>query len=1063
MTRLETENEECVSTLKDLESQRDRNEREMHDMRSKFERTVEEKNRIELSLSCTSKSYKELSVLHEKYVVQIQEKVSTIEAKIASIAGERDALKLTNTQLEASLKQERELRKEHFEKITGAVTSSSDTQSASRLLNLMRDYEKLNRHPADVYEDFFRLQADYQKVIIKSSQDTKTVEEMTRKLNENENIIKRCQRELHESRAKVVSYSAALKKKADDCRKLEEDNKKLKNEMNDVDEERLGLKASLTDTTYQLQYLLSDVQRRNEPIPANLRESASLLGSAQVTPTVPHVQLVYKNVAELQDLNTKLTYEVRALTQKVQLQTSELDLANSQNSNNNEAYSAALEEAKQTVTDLSKKSTDLQNQLDTMTVECNNYKNIISQLGDGDANDRFEEMKQTQLHQRKEGDIAFQKFTEETSSEIAKLSEDILTARAATVESKNECSRLNAELNQAIRNQVTLKEKIKELQLEKTNTKQQTIVLGEYVAQKDVDLQTTQDKLRDSKHKINALENEMVYLQSRIESTTTAYNAMKDTVNSESSSKVHMTHLLETINSRMELFTDSSSKDAEKFKETIEKLNRELQHARDTLATTEKELDNYKSIDQQEIKEKYNESVIEIRLLKTKIADIEQQLSNVNQDRIIAQTKLAAAEEQIKNLSTSETSNGSTDDSNSCTEHIRMLASAEDRIRVLEYDIENYHTVIAQNEKAVEKLTKEHDDYVANSQVNINNLVKELEAKTAAVAVVQAEADQNIAQFKTLHEKALSTQSDLIKEKQVLEAKVEDLVSEKLDKENEIKSLREIVEEKNVACVVAETKLATQAKTTEECRQTVSTLRADVSNLTNEIADYKAKVEASNATLEMAKKEYSREAIRWAEFEESLKNTLVESEKQRENIAARLDDFIQKYGEWKAGIENNVVDKQAFAGSDNFILEELREVNKNFSVDREITFQLYRSEKEERQRVLAELDPLKQQLIFVQMDLKRAQDEIQRLSTQGPGQNDDFKLQCDAFKIQNKALYEENERLKLKQEELYAELEKKNEQLTPMLSKLAFVVDGRYETLNPFFSYSPTPNFEATI
>ena len=60
-------------------------------------------------------------------------------------------------------------------------------------------------------------------------------------------------------------------------------------------------------TTYQLQYLLSDVKRRNEPIPAALDKSNELLSAAELSASIPHEQLVFKNVAELQDLNTKLT------------------------------------------------------------------------------------------------------------------------------------------------------------------------------------------------------------------------------------------------------------------------------------------------------------------------------------------------------------------------------------------------------------------------------------------------------------------------------------------------------------------------------------------------------------------------------------------------------------------------------------------------------------------------------------------------------------------------------------------------------------------------------------
>lgn len=973
--------------------------------------------------------------MYEDHVTHTQKKISTFEAKIASIAGERDALKIQTTKLERNLEEEKELRKIHLQKLTGAVESSGDTQSSSNLLNLIRDYQKLNRHPQDIYQDFFQLRADYQKVVADSTQATNVAETMTRKLNENENLFSRLQRELTESKMKVGTLSNTLEKEEASRKDLEKSNKHLKNSVNDLTEDKKNLEATLRDTTYQLQYLLSDVQRRNEPIPVALRNSAELLSAAQITPGLPHDQLVYKNVAELQDLNSKLVYEVRTLNEKVQITSSEISNANAKRSTDVESYKTALDEARQTVTDLSKKSTDLQKQLDTMTNECNNYKNLISQLGDGDANDRFEQMKQTQLRQRDEREISFKTYSKETRLEINKLVEELKAARSSAAEAKANCSRLDAELYQARRSQLKLTKSVTESQAEKENISNQKKSLQEYVATRDCEFEITKGTLKDYKSKNEALQKENIYLNSRLESATTAYNTMKETVNSDSADKVHMTHLLEAINGRMELFNVSSSQSAEQYKETIEKLNRELQYARDTLSVAEKQLNSYKSIDQQEIKDKYKESVIEIRLLKTKISEIEQQLSNVNQDRIIAQTKLAAAEEQIHNLSTSvEGSTGASGDTTSCNEHIRLLASAEDRIRILESDIENYHIVIAENEKKIDALAKEHSDFVSNSQESINKLVKELEVKAAAVDIVQAEADKSIAEFKTLHEKVLSSQSELIKEKQDLEAKVETLDTENLNKENDIKLLRETVEEKTTACAEAEAKLAAQVKTTEDYRQTITTLRADVSNLTTEISEYKAKADASTATVESLTAEYKREANQWAEFEESLKKSLTESEKQRESLADRVEQLVQKHAEWQAAIEKNEnVDSAAFDGATNEILQQLREANATLRIERDANENKYRYEHENFKRAEAEIIPIKKQVVYLQADCERLRDENKKLSEKGSEESGSYRMQCDAFKAQNKTLIEENERLREKKELALAELEKKNAEMTPLI------------------------------
>ncbi|KAG2210971.1 hypothetical protein INT47_000131 [Mucor saturninus] len=1035
LVTLEREKDTASDSTREVLFEKRQLEEQILTISKKLTTAVQERDNAKLSLQATSRSYQELSALYEEHVTHTQEKTSTYEATISSIAGERDALQLKITELEATLKQEQELRKEHFEKLTGAATSSNNTQSASHLLNLMRDYEKLNRHPADIYDDFFRLKADYEKAVASSTQATNTVETMTRQLNEKENLFNRLHRELVESKRNNDSTNTLLKKEQDANKNALNENKQLKNQLNEMKEERDSLKSTLTSTTYQLQYLLSDVQRRNEPIPAELKNSADLLGSAQVNPELPHEQLIFKDVASLQDLNKNLTCEVMTLKQELQKKTKEMTRDNTQKNIDVKSYKTALDEARQTVMDLSTQHTNLENRLGIIQKECQNYKNLVSQIGNGDANDHFEQMKQIQCRQNEEKDVAVQDYTKEVRVEVAGLSKELEAARESATEAKYECSRLKSELDQAGKIQASLKSSIDNLRNERLNLINQKSDLQEYSSNRDSEFEITKGKLRDLEYKVHDLDKEKIFLESRLESATTAYNTMKDAVNTESASKVHMTHLLEAINNRMEVFNESSKENAEQNKETIEHLNRELQHARDTLAIAEKELDNYKSIDQQEIQDKYKESVIEVRLLKEKIADVEQQLSKVNQDRIIAQTKLAAAEEQIQNLSTSDSPTAG--ESSSCNDHIHSLASAEDRIRVLEHDIETYHTVIENNEKRIEELSKEHTDYITNTQVHIDKLVKELEIKTAAVGVVQAEADKNVAEYKVMHEKVLSTQSELIKEKRELEAKVDALDTENLNKDNDLKALRQALEEKDAAYSSAETKLDAQTKATEEYRQTIQTLRADVSNLSNEIVEYKAKADASTATIETVNAEYKREAAQWTEFEKSLKKSLLDSEKQREALAARVEELVKKHAEWQASIENNGnVDSTAFEGTAQETLKQLREATITLRIEKDANESKYRYERELRERAQSELLPLKQQFINVSAELQELREQNKNSSANVNTSIQQYIVQCNAFQAQNLAYFQENTALKQQKEQALSELQKKQEEISPLLSEI---------------------------
>jgi chromosome segregation ATPase len=1037
---LKREKEQASDASDQLRLQLDHAKQNIVNADDKLNTITRERDQLKLNWGSASKSYKDLLVLYEEHVSHTDKKISNFEAKIASVIAEKDALESKKNELERRLEEEKELRKVHFKQLTGAIDTSGDTQTSSNLLKLIREYQQVNSHPEDIFQDFFELRAKYNKVLRDNQQATDVADSMTRKLNENENLFNRLHRELTAAKETVddLTQNLASEKSARD--KLEKANKSLTNTVNDLSQDKKSLEASLKDTTYQLQYLLSDVQRRNEPIPMGLQKSAELLTAAEVIPGLAHDQLVYKNIAELQDLNHKLISEVRDLTQKVQATSTEISSANLRRNTDVEQYKTALAEAKQTTTDLSNKSKDLQKQLDTLTIQSNNYKNLIDQLGDGDANSRFEQMKQTQLRQREEMDITFETYREETSKEINKLKEELESTRASATEARNQLANVNVEIAHLRRKHNQLSSTIEQKEEDIKNHKRQTTTYQERVATRDRELMHVKEQLSDFKVKTEVLRNENNSLNIRLESVTSAYNTTKELAHGDSAEKAHMSHILQAINNRMESFATSSSESVQQSKETIEKLSRELQHTRDTLAMAEKELDSYKSLDQQEIQDKYKESVIEVRFLKTKVSEIEQQLSNVNQDRIIAQTKLATAEEQLKKVSAVST-DGSTSpngavDSTSCDEHIRLLAEAEDRIRVLEADIEKYHAVIADNDKKADQLTKDHEDFVNKSQITINDLLKQLEIKATEAANAQGEAEKSIAEFKILHEKDVTTQAELTTEKRTLEEKLKELDADNLIKESELKSLRETVEEKTSAFTEVENKLATEVKTTEEQRQTINSLRTDVSKLTSEISEYKGQVNASTTALESLKVNYECEAGERAEFEENLKKSLAESEKQREKLVDRVEELIKKHSEWKTSASNDGnADNSTFEGATQEILQQLREANETLRIERDANETKYRYEHNNLKRVEAELVPVKHQAIHLQAECDRLREDIKKLNDAGKEESGSYRMQCDAFKSQNQSLIKENEVLREKKEHAQAELDKKNTEVTPLNGK----------------------------
>lgn len=420
--------------------------------------------------------------------------------------------------------------------------------------------------------------------------------------------------------------------------------------------------------------------------------------------------------------NTKLVNVFRTLNEKIRSTSSET----SKTSNDTESSNSALDDIKQSAINSSNESTNLKNQLDTITIRSNNSKKIISQLGDEDMNALFAKIEQSQLVQGGEREAAFKTSNEEINNFIQEFK--------ATRSTAAEVTRLKAELVQARRNELKLTERITECQTEKEKVSAQNKALKEYIAAKDGELIIIKDALDDYKNENQSLHHDNTALKSCFEITTTENYKIKEKSHSDSVENTRMSHSLESMHSRMKLLDATHNNDVKNYKDTIEKLNRELQHVRDILYLAHQNMNSYRPVNHQIIQDRYSESVAEIRLLKTNISEIEQQLSNVNDDKIVAQAKLAAAEEKL--IASSNSS-----DSITCEEHIHWINGASEHIRMLESNIKKYQTTMAEYENKIDIIDKEHFDFVANSQEYVNKLTQELEAKANAVKFVQAEAE----------------------------------------------------------------------------------------------------------------------------------------------------------------------------------------------------------------------------------------------------------------------------------------------------------------------------------
>ncbi|KAL7317103.1 Leucine-, glutamate- and lysine-rich protein 1 [Mucor circinelloides] len=1039
ISNLQSEKKLLQDKVNELEKELEHARIRVIEVESSLGELTRSRDQMELNLGSTQKAYKDLQALYEAHTTDTRTKFSSYESKIDHITKEKDELAKQKKDLEDQLAQERELRKVNFNQMAGLTEASGAGRPTNNLLRLIQDYQSLKRRPEDIFEDFFALKDKYSNAVKSNATLNSLVEQLGRKQWEKEIEFGRLYRELKMAGDKNTTLETSLSEQKNKYQQLTDANTKLQSDYNALQRENDNLTASLNDTTYQLQHILSVVQKRSEPIPAGLKETAQLLRDVIIKPNIPHDQLVYDNVAQLQDQNKELSVQIRVLRDQLKQAKNEISTLTISNTSDVGLYKEALEEAKQATSDLSKKATDLQSKLETTMTECENYKKIVNELGEGDAKAKFEQMQNTQERLRQEMDITLQSYRKETLEEMNKLKDELTNSRASEKRVMSQLTSLEVEKRHLLVKVEQLNSYSKGIETQSNSLVRDNSMLNERILQSDQELSNIKKEVADYKSRLQVLREENMVLQTRYEAMQSSYKEFREIREKESSEKNQMASLLEALKTRFDHLTAADKNSAEQSMETIEKLTRELQHARDMLASAEKQLDYYKSIDQSELQDKYKESVVEIRLLNSKVAENEQKLSDANQERIIAQTKLATAEEQLqKALASAENASTTAALSSSCDEHVRLLAEAEDRVRVLESDNTAYQLIIAEKDKLISASTAEHDNLVTRTQASIDKLLKDVEERNEAVRAAQEEAQRAIAEYHALKEDYAASQAEIAAEKTKLDEKIRELEASSATMQEEINTLKQTLEIKTNALADVEAKLESESKLAEEQRQANNGLRADVSNLTFEISQYKAAIAAATATEAKLRSDLEHEINEKNTAEESWKNKFAELNRQQEQLSQSVSDLVAKYAEWAAANDKQDGPEHAgFVATTEDIVKLLRESNTTLRIEKDASELNYQSERNKRRRAESEYEAISTQVATLRADIARLREENKSLMEKSSNGALDDKMQYEAFKSQNQLLMMENSQLREAKQKAMLEQAKMESQISPLELKVS--------------------------
>lgn len=1029
ISTLKKENHSISTKVDDLHAQLNAANELVERKKEELATIKNENNELRLRADRLESAYRTLDSTHKEYTGHCDKAVTENRERMQELINKNMQLESQIEQLNTRLQEEKDLRSAQFKHITGieSIPASPYNKSGSHLLALINEYQKLGKHPEEIYTDYFEIREKYFVLLSKVDHSTTVTERLTRELNDKEALFNRLHQKLDNYKEQLNTSQQSIRERESYCRDLEQKFEKMKDEIRNLNYEKKRIEATLNDTTYQLQFILVDVQKRHDPIPTQVQSSAGLVSDITLTPTLEHDQLAFKNVHELVDLNKALREQIYILQEEL------TSVKNAASSITNEEQAAALNEAQVVISRLDQQLTEKEAEVDSLQGEIQNYKMRLDQQNETSSSNNALEACFNQL---KETTDAFAIYRTETSVEISKLKDELQSSRASEREAKDSLVSIQTEIVYLRQKSTNLADTVHRREEELNQSRHENVAINSQLIAKEKEIKEIKETLDECATKIKQLQNENTSLISQLKTKNDSFEILERKMNESNAEKLRLSTLFEGINSRIESLYSTSTEQAEVSKERISKLTNELQSCRDVIAALEKELETFKSVNHQDIQDKYKEALGQTQALKEKLAETEHKLSVTNQEKIAAETKLSEAEANLKKATNADgTSAGTTSISTSCEEHIRSIAELKDRVRVLEDEKDEYVSIVEDMKKKTAEISDEHKKYVDKVGNRMEKLNADLNARNEMVSKAQEVAQKAKEEYDALREKLQNAQNELATENKELKSSKSQLELEVEEKRKQVDTLTASLEEQKRALNDVQEKLHEEEKNHQHVEETATKLREDVAKLESELNDSKNKLKEVKAQLETANEVHKRESAEWAQFQESIKKGREEAESMRSETFTRLEELYEKISKWSETNEGTAGPELSEVTRD--IYEQLRITNASLLREKERS-DAQRLEEVQKYRLLEEeLSSVRQRLDIARNTITELEKSGEGLVEQKTAELSRYKVEADAFRTQNVSLVETNNQLKAKIERVENELSAKTKEMEPLSVKIS--------------------------
>ncbi|KAI8344774.1 hypothetical protein BC941DRAFT_409584 [Chlamydoabsidia padenii] len=1049
---LEKERDSLLATIQDLRQQVTRYKTDMDCAVDKATTAEDRLKKSESNRVATMKNYQDLLDLYEKQRLEAEGKIANFSADLDSIqqkaVTKQSKLEQENSTLREQLVEANDrlqVVRTSLDKLAGKkdapgssspssphpdTTTSNTPILSTSLLKMMKQYEHTGRHWDDIYTDFFQLRDNTTRLTAINAELKAINKQLFREQENYQRYQAQLESELERLREECKSSSVL----EEDFTKLKTSSTQeifdLKNKVDDLQHKNNNLNATVNDTTYQLCYLLRHVECQYGTLPIEVQHTHNLLSNAHIPSTLSHEKTIFKDIADLLQRNQDLMTDVRQLGDQLHEKTNEAASYAIAAKDNNSLLDENSAKYKSLERDQDEKLQVLQTRLSRTITERDQLAQQLSETSSGSSipTNSMALEEERQLAEQKCQDLAAELDTcrQEMETELDKQRQEMDKINSEAMVIRQDYNNLQKQVDLLERRNKGLVEVSSARATEIDDLRSCAALRERHLGEVEGRLSTLTNDIMIANRTLETLRNDYTSVSAQLKASDASYQRLLLENKELAIERVNLTTLLQNMNDSLGSSTSGTTHLVEELKQHNERLSRELQNLRDTLAAKEKEIRGYQAIDPQEWKDKYQITSGELKQLKTTYLELEKQLATANQDRIVAQTKLM---ESLQNTSTYTSDNtNSNNNETTVSDQAQQLADANNQIMSLKKDLFIFKERLADTDATANRITAEYNKFASESQARIDTLSDDLAASNEKVDSLQkviSEQKEAIGSFSGLEQQWETTKATLLQENEQLGTKVAAVSQQIADLQVELNTNVQQLQQ-------SEERYQAEVAARAQDANVITGLRDEIQRLNVDISTSRSEVVGANDRLRSAEISYRNQKEQLEITQNDMKLRLDESQKQQESLSALIQELLTKINELRT---NDDVDNDTISHLAENATSQLRDVSASLRREKDIWQARHTDAQQRADRLESDLEFVQHQLSTTRALLESVRAEKDQTAQKQLQGIKDARNEATLYKEHNASLRSDMEKLLDRVNQLETLVADKENQVEPLALK----------------------------